>query len=451
MPILPSRAARRPLALRLAALTVLAALGACSDEPAAPTRPPALTPRASDVAGVWVDVTVTNTSGGTEAGSLRWAASQVADSGGTIWIDPSLAGDTIVLDAELKLDGVTWINAPKNRGITISGNDQHRVMSSAGSFLGLQHVTVTKGYADSGSAIAAVELALYHSNVENNRGAGSTIFVEKSVSLGNATVSGNVAGAPAIEYKSGALVQVDNSTVAYNAPGPALGVRGYPSYETRVFLHNAILSHNGSPQQNCASTFGFEYGGTNISSDWSCGEVGVVVADPLLLPLAYNGGPTRTHAIPHTSPAYNTGLGCWVETDQRYVPRDAKCDVGSFEFNDSTKVALTIDPAVKVDAATGQALLTGTITCTRNEYFRLALELHQDQKVGKRVVDVRSADDFPLECTTSGASWHAHMPLSAGQAFQTGAGRALAYTFQTPEWVAPARVERAVKLSISRK
>ena len=136
--------------------------------------------------------------------------------------------------------------------------------------------------------------------------------------------------------------------------------------------------------------------------------------------------------------------------DQRYVKRDAKCDVGAFEFNDFTNVTITIDPTVKTDAATGP-VLTGTIKCSRNEYLHLAVELHQDQKVGKQVVDIHSADTFPLECTTSGGRWSTHMPLSPGEAFQAGAARATAQTVEMPEWVKPASAASAVKISITRK
>jgi hypothetical protein len=453
MPSLTPRAGRWPLALSRAALAALAVLGACADEPVSPRNPSTLEPRASVQDAEQVNVVVTNTSGGTEVGSLRWAASQVAAAagGGSILIDASLAGDTIVLGAELELPTTTYIYAPEDKGITISGNDQHRVMSSTGPYLSLWKVTVTKGYAASGSAISAVSLALDNSNVQDNRGPGSAIFVEDRLYIGNGTVSRNVAGGPAVEYNSGAQVQIDNSTIAYNAPGPGLGVYGYPSYATRVQLHNAIISNNGSPLRNCSSTFNFEYVGTNISNDWNCGEVGIVVADPLLMPLADNGGPVMTHAIPHTSPAYNTGVDCWWDTDARNVPRDAKCDVGAFEFNDFTKITITINPTAKVDAATGRAVLTGTVKCTRYEYFRLALELHQDQKVGKNVVDVHAASDVPIECGPIGGGWRATMVLTPGEAFQAGAARATAQTFNTPEWATPAGVASAVKLSISRK
>ena len=112
-------------------------------------------------------------------------------------------------------------------------------------------------------------------------------------------------------------------------------------------------------------------------------------------------------------------------------------------------MTLTIDPTVKLDA-TGKALLTGTLKRTRDDTFRLALELHQDQKVGKNV-DVHSASDIPVSCTTTAKPWSASMGLMPGEAFQAGAARASATTFQTPEWVMPASATSAVKISVARK
>ena len=429
----------------------LAALGACADEPVAPGNPSALAPRAAALAGEWVTVTVTNTSGGTDVGSLRWAAAQVAAGGGSgsIWMDAKIAGDTIALDAELQLAGMVYIYAPVEGGITISGKDQHRVISSTGERLVLYNVTVTKGFADYGSAVSAVELGLDNSNVQHNRGPRSAIYAERALYIGNGTVSGNATGGPAVEYASGAQVHFDQATIAYNSPGSGVGVNGYPSYATKVILNNTIISNNGSPQQNCSSYFGFVYLGANISNDWSCGEVGIVVANPLLLPLANNGGPVMTHAFTGYSPARNAGTNCTYDTDARYVYRDTKCDPGAYEF-DRTTVTITIDPNVKVDA-TGKALLTGTIKCNRYDYFRVALELHQDQKVGKQVVDIHSASDVPIECSATGSGWRATMALTLGEAFQAGAAKATAQTFQTPEWVAPANAASVVRVSITRK
>jgi len=440
------RARHWRLALHLLGVVTL---GACADDPVTPKSPSALTPKSAALANEWVTVTVTNTSSGTEVGSLRWAAAQVAGSLGAIWIDSNIAGDTIALDSELVFVSRAYVYGPAEGGITISGKDQHRVISSTGGLLTLYNVTVTKGVADYGSAVSADSLSLDNSNVQHNRGPRSAIFARQLLYIGNGTVSGNTTSGPAIEYATGAQVFFDNATVAYNSPGPGLGVTSYPSYSTKVTWSNSIISNNGNPQQNCASFFGFVYYGKSISNDWSCGEVGIVVADPLLLPLANNGGPVLTHAFPAQSPARNAGGTCSYDTDARYIYRDIKCDPGAYEF-DRTKVTLTIDPTVKVDA-TGKAVLTGTLKCTRAETFLLALELHQDQKVGKQVADVHSASELPVSCTTTAKPWSATMTLTNGEAYQAGAARATAGTFQTPEWVTPANVASAVKISVARR
>jgi hypothetical protein len=443
MQTLASRAGRWPLALTLVALT---ALVACTDEPVAPNKPPTLKPNAS--IDEPVTVLVTNTSGGTEVGSLRWAAEQIKDAAlGVIEIDRSLGGKTITLDAGLDLPADTYIWGSWN-GITISGNGQFRLITSRRR-VQLEHVTLTNGYGDNGSAVQGVYVSLLYSTVTGNRG-GPAIFAEKGFAMYNSTVSGNAVAKPAIFWMNGAAVAIEQSTVAYNGPAPGIGMLDapYPDPATFVTLRNSIISNNGT--QNCYNMIGFVYEGANLSNDWSCGEVGITIADPKLFPLANNGGPTRTHAIPPTSPARNNAIACQWNDDQRHVRREAKCDIGAFEFNDPTKVAITIDPTVKMDAA-GEALLTGTITCSREDTFRLALELHQEQKVGKNVVDVHSANDIPVTCSTIAKPWSAPMAVGAEEAFQTGAGRAFASTFQTPDWVTPVIESAAVKISAPRK
>src|SRR5688500_15545532 len=421
------------------------ALGACAEDPVAP-KMPSTPSREALLESPDGQYYVTNTSGGTEVGSLRWAAAQVGINGGVIFFDPSIAGDTIVLDAELAVDVPMYISGPEDKGITISGKDQHRVIGSS-TFLGIRNVTITKGAAEWGSAIWAVSLTMANSTVQDNRGPGSAIFVEDNLTMDNSTVSRNAVGAPAVHYKNGLTGRISNSTIAFNAPAPGLGLYDVASqYPARLLVRNSIIANNGSPLRNCSTQFGLEFVSANIVSDWTCGEVGMTVTDPLLFALAQNGGPSMTHAIPHTSPAYNKGIDCWVEVDQRYVDRDAKCDIGAFEFNDFTRISITIDPNTKIDAATGRALLTGTIKCTRADAFRLALELHQSQKVGKQVVDVHSAADIPVACATTAKPWSASMGLAVGEAFQNGPAKATAMTFQMPEWVAPASAAGAVKL-----
>jgi len=449
MHALISRAGRWPAALSLVGII---ALGACADEPVAPKLPTKANALSGPPTGDFVEVTVTNTSGDWVDGSIRWAAGQIHSAGGAIHFDSSLDGATIVLNGPLAPNGPMYVVGPA-KGITLSGNDQHQVISGEqeNGTVSLKNVTITKGFAAFGpSAIDASSVYLENSTVRNNGGAGSAIRVIYGFDATNSTISQNTVSGPALEYSERAYVTITNSTVAFNSPGPGIGLYGPVdgNYQLLVVLNNSILSNNA---QNCLSTSGLRYEGNNISSDWSCGAVGIGIGDPQLLPLANNGGPTWTHAIPHTSPAYNTGVACFPTVDQRYVPRDAKCDVGAFEFNDFTKVTITIDASTKVSATTGKALLTGTIKCTHNEAFRLALELHQDQKVNGQVVDVHSATDIPVACGTSPTAWSASMGLAPGEAFKGGAARAIANTFSTPEWVTPASAAGAVKIAISKR
>jgi len=73
---------------------------------------------------------------------------------------------------------------------------------------------------------------------------------------------------------------------------------------------------------------GFAPGATDIVP-----SVGIA---SILMPLAYNGGPTKTHALVSGSPAIDASpvdADC-SPADQRGVarPQGPSCDVGSFEF-----------------------------------------------------------------------------------------------------------------------
>ena len=171
----------------------------------------------------------------------------------------------------------------------------------------------------------------------------------------------------------------------------------------------------------------------------------MLIADPKLASLADNGGPTKTHALLAGSPAINAGTSCSVQVDQRYAARDAQCDLGAYEFADFTAVTVTIDPTTVVNHASGWATLTGTVKCSRDETLKLALELHQPQRVGKRIVDVHSAATESVACTTVARPWSASMVLTEGS-FQNGSATATAQTFEAEPWVAPASASSSVKL-----
>ena len=216
-----SRAGRRPLALSLAALAVL---GACAEEPVSPKTPATLAPKASALAGEFVEVTVTSVSGQTEVGSLRWAAKQLELVGGLIVFDSTLGGKTITLDAGLEFKFPTIIGGPP-AGITISGKDQFRLINTP-SALALENVTLTKGNAPIASAVWARQLDMYHTTVTGNRGPDGAIFVYERGEIANSTVSGNATSRAAVMYSDYTNLWFGNSTIAYNAAG-GIGPYGF--------------------------------------------------------------------------------------------------------------------------------------------------------------------------------------------------------------------------------
>ena len=91
-------------------------------------------------------------------------------------------------------------------------------------------------------------------------------------------------------------------------------------------LNNSIIRH----------TAVIPFGG-NVISDGSCNPESDDQSntDPLLGPLADNGGPTLTHALLAGSPAIDTALpGACPATDQLGTvrPQGLGCDVGAFEL-----------------------------------------------------------------------------------------------------------------------
>jgi hypothetical protein len=117
-----------------------------------------------------------------------------------------------------------------------------------------------------------------------------------------------------------------NVTVAGNSGSPAID--NIAILKTR----NSIFSN--TPAGNCHGTVTSQ--GSNLESSDECGlhaagdQVG---KEPMLGPLADNGGQTDTLALLPGSPAIDRGAAC-PPTDQRGVarPQGAACDTGAFEL-----------------------------------------------------------------------------------------------------------------------
>ena len=429
------RAGRGPLAFTLSTLITL---GACADRPTEPTFQAILTPNAA-VADPYT-VTNTNDNG---LGSLRWVLGYTTG-GETIRFDASLAGQTINVDSALTIFYPVTIEGAAGSGLTINAGGKGRIFDpKTRGTITLRNLSLTGGNGGQGSGgvmQGPPEVVVENTAVYGNKGNSYAAIDVVKLTLINSTVSGNSSTTTSATAAVFAYMQVSviNSTVAHNATG---GVSS-----TQLVVRNAVMSNNTN--NNCAvNPLAITREGTNLSDDDSCGgPTEILIADPKLGALADNGGPTMTHALLAGSPAINAGTSCTVQVDQRYAARDAQCDLGAYEFADFTAVTLTVDPTSIVKQG-GWAVLTGTLTCSRSESFKLALELHQEQKAGRGTTPVHAASTLPVNCDTTVRPWSASMYVTDG-GFQVGTANATAQTLEAEPWIAPASVSGQVRLFI---
>lgn len=444
---------------RSVCLLLSLAIAAGCDGPDPTTAPsPASRPRTL-TAPLAVLVMNTNDAG---PGSLRQALAD-AQGGETIQFDAALAGQTIALTTgQLEVLTPVTIEGPTG-GITISGNGTSRVMHTSASGIVLRNLTITGGVADaSGAGIMNTgTLTIDHSTVSGNEASGPTTAAHngggvyndflRTVTIVNSTISGNTARVGGGIYSDGTVTLI-NSTVAFNAATTGAG----GVLTNGLLLRNALLSNNTAVVgANCAvNSTSVVYEGTNLSSDASCGtDAAMLVGNPMLAPLASNGGPTQTHALLAGSEAVNAATACNVTSDQRYTARPqpvgGACDIGAFEFTDFLQPALTIDASVTVNPKTGIAVVSGTIACSRQVAAELEITLVQNQKVGRVSTTLNAADLIAVDCVGTKYWSVALAPASGG--YQTGAATASARTTTLDAWSLPVAATRPVKLYWGRK
>jgi CSLREA domain-containing protein len=174
--------------------------------------------------------------------------------------------------------------------------------------------------------------------ISGNGGGGLlTTGPSSSATLNNSTISGHVG--EGIHIQGSQAVELTNVTISSNSVGTSNLSSG------TLTLKNTIVANN--PGGNC--TGAVSASSYSIDSGATCGLAGTgdqSNTDPMLGPLASNGGPTRTHALLSGSPAIDTGDpaappgGC-LPVDQRGSPRQdianvgtpgTQCDKGAFEF-----------------------------------------------------------------------------------------------------------------------
>jgi large repetitive protein len=260
----------------------------------------------------------------------------------------SLTGSDVVGNTAGAAIGGGVFNVSKITGSSISGNR-----------------------ADAGAGVEdypGVFITITNSTLNGNRAGadGGALEISQQVTVNRSTIADNEAGGnlfkgmgAAAEIDGGGTLAITNSTVAGNTTRP-VGRGSIDNFGGSLALSfdtlsgsQGLLTGAGSASatgtilagtdgtRNCVSPLS-ETAGFNLSTDSSCGlsrKTDLTGVNPMLGPLASNGGPTMTQALPRSSPAVNAGgrkgTSSCPGIDQRGLPRPwgPACDIGAFELH----------------------------------------------------------------------------------------------------------------------
>lgn len=285
---------------------------------------------------------------------------------------------------------------------TVSNNLTRRrgggIYSTGGSTLSLNNTIVSSnsGVSQGGGIYSKNSLLELHSStISDNtlvQGNGAGIYSKGGpVVVANSTISLNKTTATSTSYgfgggisKSGGKLTIVNSTISGNSArrtGGAIDMSG----GSLTLANSLIIGNNaGSSASELRLTgsvivtnsgFNLFRAGANASSGFapSATDISVSLSEPgslrqVLLPLADNGGPTLTHALPAGSPAINTADStlCAAEPinnlGQRGEPRDANCDIGAFELTPTPNLAISASLASIIEGNDGTSLFSFTVS-----------------------------------------------------------------------------------------
>lgn len=272
---------------------------------------------------------------------------------------------TITLGSELPFieDDVTIDGAPNGGDITVSGDDNDRVMYVSANVT-INALTIVHGKCDcNGAGIFSgaddttlnVTNSTFKDNSLVNGGTGGAIYSagnNATLNVTNSTFSDNTIPpcdtlcsnqGGAIGISSGGTLHVTNSTFSGNRADQGGAI--YTDYSTTI-LKNSIIANSPSGG-NCYNNSGtITADSHNLADDNTCDSATQeTLAQIKLGALADNGGPTQTMALDSGSAALDAGddAVCAAATgspdhgaggkDQRGVarPQGSHCDVGAFE------------------------------------------------------------------------------------------------------------------------
>ena len=245
-----------------------------------------------------------------------------------------------------------WSSSPTLANVTFSGNSASGGgggMRNEASSPTLENVTFSGnsalgggGMNNDGSSPTLTDVT-FSGNSAFGDGGGMYDF-DSSPELSNVTFSGNVAinrGGGMLNYESNPpLTNVTFSDNSANTEGGGM----FNTIDSSPMLTNVIIA-NSSSGGDCVndgtSTLGAASSHNQIEDGANaCGladgvDGNIIGQDPMLGPLADNGGATQTHALLSGSPAIDAGTNSnCPASDQRGVarPQGPACDIGAYEI-----------------------------------------------------------------------------------------------------------------------
>jgi|GEM_PF-881420 len=324
--------------------------------------------------------------------AIAFANSQAG--GNTITFDTSLAGQTIVLTGgQLNLTDSVRINGDTNgdlrADITISGNNTNRIFNITGleTDVSLGSLTLTDGNASNGGAIKAIDtkaLRINNSTITGNSATkGGGIYGKTDLYLTNSLISGNTTTSDGggiylyarSEYGPGEtqfiVATLVNTTVHGNQggddgggifAGSSSGAKlinstvtgnrggGFAQSGGDLELINSVVAQNTSGSSNTPNDVG------NFSPSSRSSAINSFIGaaatgfdsitdsingggDPLLGPLADNGGSTQTRNIQLGSPLISAGAnaqvpnGLALDANGNSRIQNGTVDIGATEFD----------------------------------------------------------------------------------------------------------------------
>ena len=336
------------------------------------------------------------------AGSLRSAIINTAPEG-SITFAANLSGQTItltsgqlVLNTNVTIDASTLVN-----GISIDGNASNRIFEvDAGANVVLNTLTLTNGYlpgwSDMGGAIINYgTLAVTNCTLAGNSvviwGAGGAIHNQGQLSLSGCTLFANTGafggaidnnavctlknctffGNSATNGNGGAIENDNHATLKIlhctfsgnNTIGGGGAIDGYNL--SQIYITNCIMAANvgfGNDIYNYSDST-VTFGGSNIvqalvSDGLVVGSNSILAVNPLLGPLADNGGRTLSQSLQDGSPALNAGVNSaalGLATDQRGQSRmsGSAVDIGAVEMQAAESFYVPVTNIVTTVADSG--------------------------------------------------------------------------------------------------